>query len=44
MQNNLAISQMGDNYLSVKLMLPEGGVMVKGHVTAQKKRPGLQPH
>jgi hypothetical protein len=24
--------EMGDNYLSAKLMLPKGGVMVKGHV------------
>ncbi len=24
--------EIGDNYLSAKLMLPKGGVMVKGHV------------
>jgi hypothetical protein len=28
--------EMGDNYLSAELMLPKGGVMVKGCVTAQK--------
>ncbi len=28
---------MGDNYLSAKLMLPKGGVMVKGRLTAQKQ-------
>jgi hypothetical protein len=27
----------GDNYLSAELMLPMGGVMVKGHVTAHKR-------
>jgi hypothetical protein len=36
--------EMGDNYLSAKLMLPKGGVMVKGHMTAQNKRPGQQTH
>jgi hypothetical protein len=29
--------EMGDNYLSAKLMLPKGGVMVKGCVTTQKQ-------
>jgi hypothetical protein len=29
--------EMGDNYLSAKLMLPKGGVMVKGHVSVQKR-------
>jgi hypothetical protein len=28
--------EIGDNYLSTELMLPKGGVMVKGHVTARK--------
>jgi hypothetical protein len=28
--------EIGDNYLSAKLMLPKGGVMVKGCVTARK--------
>ncbi len=28
--------EMGDNYLSAELMLPKGGVMVKGRVTMQK--------
>jgi hypothetical protein len=28
--------EIGDNYLSAKLMLPEGGVMVKGCMTARK--------
>jgi hypothetical protein len=28
--------EIGDNYLSAELMLPEGGVMVKGRVTARK--------
>ncbi len=27
----------GDNYLSTELMLPKGGVFVKGHVTARKR-------
>ncbi len=30
-------SKIGDNYLSAELMLPKGGVMVKGHVTACKR-------
>jgi hypothetical protein len=29
--------EKGDNYLSAKLMLPKGGVMGKGHMTAQKQ-------
>ncbi len=29
--------EIGDNYLSAKLMLPKGGVMVKGRVTARKR-------
>ncbi len=29
--------KIGDNYLSAELMLPKGGVMVKGHVTARKR-------
>jgi hypothetical protein len=29
--------EIGDNYLSAELMLPKGGVMVKGHVTARKR-------
>jgi hypothetical protein len=29
--------EIGDNYLSAELMLPEGGVLVKGHVTARKR-------
>ncbi len=28
--------ETGDNYLSAELMLPKGGVLVKGHVTAHK--------
>jgi hypothetical protein len=28
--------EMGDNHLSTKLMLPKGGVMVKGPMTTQK--------
>jgi hypothetical protein len=28
--------KIGDNYLSAELMLPKGGVMMKGHVTARK--------
>jgi hypothetical protein len=28
------MSKMGDNYLSAELMLPKGGVMVKGRITA----------
>jgi hypothetical protein len=28
--------EIGDNYLSAELMLPKGGVMVKGQVTARK--------
>ncbi len=28
--------KIGDNYLSAELMLPKGGVLVKGHVTARK--------
>jgi hypothetical protein len=28
--------EIGDNYLSAELMLPNGGVMIKGHVTACK--------
>ncbi len=28
--------ETGDNYLSTELMLPKGGVLVKGHVTARK--------
>ncbi len=27
----------GDNYLSAELMLPKGGVLVKGHVTSRKR-------
>jgi hypothetical protein len=29
--------KIGDNYLSAELMLPKGGVLVKGHVTAHKR-------
>jgi hypothetical protein len=29
--------EIGDNYLSSELMLPKGGVMVKGHVTVRKR-------
>jgi hypothetical protein len=29
--------KIGDNYLSAELMLPTGGVLVKGHVTARKR-------
>jgi hypothetical protein len=29
--------KIGDNYLSAELMLPKGGVMVKGHMTARKR-------
>ncbi len=29
--------KIGDNYLSAELMLPKGGVMVKGRVTARKR-------
>jgi hypothetical protein len=29
--------EMGDNYLSAKIMLPRGGTMVKGRVAAQKR-------
>jgi hypothetical protein len=29
--------EIGDNYLSAKLMLPKGGVMVKGRVTVHKR-------
>ncbi len=28
--------ETGDNYLFAELMLPKGGVLVKGHVTAHK--------
>jgi hypothetical protein len=28
--------EIGDNYLSAELMLPKGGVLVKGRVTARK--------
>jgi hypothetical protein len=28
--------KIGDNYLSAELMLPKGGVMVKGRMTARK--------
>ncbi len=28
--------KIGDNYLSAELMLPKGGVLVKGRVTAHK--------
>jgi hypothetical protein len=34
---------MGDNYLSAKLMLSKGGVMVKGRVTAKKREGGGKP-
>ncbi len=29
--------EIGDNYLSTELMLPKGGVMVKGRMTARKR-------
>jgi hypothetical protein len=29
--------ETGDNYLSAKLMLPKGGVMIKGRMAAQKQ-------
>ncbi len=29
--------ETGDNYLSAELMLPKGGVLVKGRVTARKR-------
>ncbi len=29
--------ETGDNYLSAELMLPKGGVLVKGHVTERKR-------
>jgi hypothetical protein len=29
--------EIGDNYMFAELMLPKGGVMVKGHVTARKR-------
>ncbi len=29
--------EIGDNYLSAEVVLPKGGVMVKGHVTARKR-------
>jgi hypothetical protein len=29
--------ETGDNYLSAELMLPKGGVLVKGHVTARRR-------
>jgi hypothetical protein len=29
--------KIGDNYLSAELMLPKGGVMVKGHITVCKR-------
>ncbi len=29
--------ETGDNYLSTELMLPKGGVLVKGRVTARKR-------
>jgi hypothetical protein len=29
--------EMGDNYLSAKIMLPRGGTMVRGRVAAQKR-------
>ena len=29
--------KIGDNYLSTELMLPKGGVLVKGQVTARKR-------
>jgi hypothetical protein len=31
------VPKIGDNYLSTELMLPKGGVMVKGRVTAHKR-------
>jgi hypothetical protein len=31
------LPKMGNNYLSAELMLPKGGVMVMGHVTAHKR-------
>ncbi len=31
------IPEIGDNYLSAELILPKGGVMVKGRVTARKR-------
>ncbi len=35
--------KIGDNYLSAKLMLPKGSVMVKGHVTARKRDRDFNP-
>ncbi len=35
--------KIGDNYLSAELMLPKGGVMVKGHATAHKRDRGGKP-
>jgi hypothetical protein len=35
--------KMGDNYFSAKLMLPKGGVMVKGCVTVQKREWNATP-
>jgi hypothetical protein len=29
--------EIRDNYLSAELVLPKGGMMVKGHVTARKR-------
>ncbi len=29
--------ETGDNYLSAELMLPKGGVLIKGRVTADKR-------
>ncbi len=29
--------EMGDNYLSAEIMLPRGGTLVKGRVTARKR-------
>jgi hypothetical protein len=35
--------EMGDNYLSAKLVPPKGGVMVKGCMTVQKIDPDSNP-
>ncbi len=35
--------KIGDNYLSAELMLPKGGVMVKGRVTACKRNRDSNP-
>jgi hypothetical protein len=35
--------EMGDNYLNVEISVPQGGTLMKGHVTSQKRDKGDNP-